>query len=343
MGARFHQIARSLRDRRYEIILLSLIMVLVLIDLVNGANQVRLVVDGKAKEIKTRARTVAAVLRENGVTVKASDKVAPRLSSKVNGDMAIEVKHAVPVTIALNEQKIETMSTASTVEEVLEDIGLRLKPADHVKPNKKEKVTAGMTVEVTPVTSKCEVAKIPVPYQQVIKRDPALDYGKKLVVAKGKPGLLLRVTETILKGDQPVKRQVKLESIISQPQSEVVAVGTKRKVARLVRSPIRVTRGEARTPAGRVLYMQATAYAPYYGRGVDGVTANGMQAQKGVVAVDPRVIPLGTKLYIEGYGYAVAADTGGAIKGNRIDLCYNTPAECFRFGRQTVKVTILDD
>ncbi|MBI4733746.1 MAG: 3D domain-containing protein [Rubrobacteridae bacterium] len=66
-----------------------------------------------------------------------------------------------------------------------------------------------------------------------------------------------------------------------------------------------------------------------------------MRAQKGVVAVDPRVIPLGTRLYIEGYGEAIAADTGGAIKGNRIDLCYNTPGECFKFGRQTVKVHVL--
>ncbi|WP_286977476.1 3D domain-containing protein, partial [Candidatus Aquicultor secundus] len=71
--------------------------------------------------------------------------------------------------------------------------------------------------------------------------------------------------------------------------------------------------------------------------------ANGMKARKGVVAVDPRVIPLGTRLYIEGYGEAIAADTGGAIKGNRIDLCYNTPGECFDFGRRSVKVSILDN
>ncbi len=66
-----------------------------------------------------------------------------------------------------------------------------------------------------------------------------------------------------------------------------------------------------------------------------------MKAQKGVVAVDTRFIPLGTRLYIPGYGLAVAADRGSAIKGNRIDLCFNTYAEAVRFGRRIVEVYIL--
>jgi len=61
------------------------------------------------------------------------------------------------------------------------------------------------------------------------------------------------------------------------------------------------------------------------------------------VAVDPRIIPLGTRLYIEGYGYAIAGDTGGAIKNFRIDLGYNSRSEAMKFGRREVKVYILDD
>ena len=57
--------------------------------------------------------------------------------------------------------------------------------------------------------------------------------------------------------------------------------------------------------------------------------------------MDPRIIPLGTKMFIEGYGYAVADDVGGAIKGSRIDLAFNSRAEALQFGRQTVKVYIL--
>ncbi len=99
--------------------------------------------------------------------------------------------------------------------------------------------------------------------------------------------------------------------------------------------------------ANRTLTMQATAYthaAPggdINGTG-DGLTATGIPVRKGVVAVDPNVIPLHTKLYIEGYGPAIAADVGGAIKGNRIDLFYECATRAMQFGRRTVEVTIRD-
>lgn len=89
------------------------------------------------------------------------------------------------------------------------------------------------------------------------------------------------------------------------------------------------------------LTMTATAYTATGNRTATGVwpvrNANGVST----VAVDPNVIPLGTKLYIEGYGYAIAADTGGAIKGNKIDLYMNSNAQCINYGRRTVKVYIV--
>jgi 3D (Asp-Asp-Asp) domain-containing protein len=87
--------------------------------------------------------------------------------------------------------------------------------------------------------------------------------------------------------------------------------------------------------------MVATGYSPYEGSS-QGLCANGMHAGYGLVAVDRRVIPLGTRLYIEGYGYAVAADTGGAIKGHRIDLGHTTYREASDVGRRKVKVWILN-
>jgi len=90
--------------------------------------------------------------------------------------------------------------------------------------------------------------------------------------------------------------------------------------------------------------MEATAYEPSpisCGPHANGITATGMRAVYGVVAVDPRVIPLGSRLYVEGYGYAIAADTGSAIKGNRIDLFYPTYREAIQFGRRMVRVYLL--
>lgn len=91
----------------------------------------------------------------------------------------------------------------------------------------------------------------------------------------------------------------------------------------------------------KVLTMEATAYTPY-DAGVIGITANGNRMRRGLVAVDTRVIPFGTRLYIEGYGFAIADDTGGAIRGNKIDLAMDSLNEAFAFGRRTVVVHILE-
>ncbi len=92
----------------------------------------------------------------------------------------------------------------------------------------------------------------------------------------------------------------------------------------------------------RLMNMVATAYCPNRCCGSSsGRTATGRRAEYGIVAVDPRVIPLGTTLYIDRYGFAIAADTGRKIKGSRIDLCFPTHREASRFGRKTVKVLLL--
>jgi uncharacterized protein YabE (DUF348 family) len=341
MKARFRQLSQGLAARKYEAALVCIIAFLVVAEFATSASTVKLVVDGKTCMIKTQARTVAAVLSENGVSVKAFDEVTPKLSNQVREGATVRVKHAVPLNLKINKKEIALRSTASTVSEALKDFGLYLKPADKIKPSGDTVITAGMTVEVIPVTSKCEVEKVATPFNTVTKNDPTLAYGKKKIVTVGKTGLTMKVSEVIYEGDRPVRRQVKIQNIIALPQTQVVAIGTKRRIASLVKSPIYVTRGSSRTISGNLITMRASAYAPNYGPGVGSRCANGMKAGRGVVAVDPRVIPLGTRLYIEGYGEAIAADTGGAIKGNRIDLCYNTPGECFKFGRQVVKVHVL--
>ena len=117
-------------------------------------------------------------------------------------------------------------------------------------------------------------------------------------------------------------------------------MGTKRVVRR-----VPVSRGTPRQlpPApesGDELSVSATAYTPGVGAGY--TTATGARAGYGIVAVDPNVIPLGTRMYIPGYGYGVAADTGGAIKGNKIDVCFDTLDEALTWGRRTVTITIVD-
>lgn len=97
--------------------------------------------------------------------------------------------------------------------------------------------------------------------------------------------------------------------------------------------------------AQNVLNMEATAYTADC-EGCSGITATGINLKENpdqkVISVDPNVIPLGTKVHVEGYGNAVAGDTGGAIKGNKIDIFMPSQEDAINFGRKTVKVTILD-
>lgn len=80
--------------------------------------------------------------------------------------------------------------------------------------------------------------------------------------------------------------------------------------------------------------------------GCSGITSSGINLKKNpdvkVIAVDPSIIPIGTKVHVEGYGYAIAGDTGGAIKGNKIDVFFPTTSEAYKWGRKNVKVKILE-
>ena len=97
--------------------------------------------------------------------------------------------------------------------------------------------------------------------------------------------------------------------------------------------------------SGKEIYVTSTAYTASC-NGCSGTTATGVNLHANpnakVIAVDPRVIPLGSKVYVDGYGYAIASDTGGAIKGNKIDVFFPSKSDAYRWGRKTVKIKVLD-
>ncbi len=181
--------------------------------------------------------------------------------------------------------------------------------------------------------------KMPIPRKTERISDARLDRGMSRVVREGSDGvmeqvILVRRNESGILGESLLS-----EWVAVKPEPKVIAVGT--------REPLRVLLTSRGSYTYRKSYsMIATAYEPSErscGKYADGYTAIGMKAAPGIVAVDPKVIPLRTKLYVEGYGPALAADVGGAIKGNRIDIFFNTIEEALRYGRRRVKVYVLED
>jgi 3D (Asp-Asp-Asp) domain-containing protein len=135
--------------------------------------------------------------------------------------------------------------------------------------------------------------------------------------------------------DVVVNRQVVAREVVHVPTPGVVLVGTPKTLAQLRQAMPNVALGTAITMIATAYTADTATAAP------TGYTATGILAQEGVVAVDPRVIPLGTKLFVPGYGIALAADTGGAIIGNRIDLCMDSYSRAIEFGRRPIQVYIL--
>ncbi len=178
------------------------------------------------------------------------------------------------------------------------------------------------------------VQREPIPYSTLRKATSQLRSGTSRTVQKGRNGLREVTYKVYSRSDgAEQRRETTATRTIKHSTPEIVEVG---------RRALLASRGYF---SGRhIVTMVATFYDPYHcGGSGSGRTATGLQGGYGVVAVDPRFIPLGTRLYIEGYGYAVAADTGGAIKGNRIDLGTDSRHDAPGIGNMTrVCVHILD-
>ncbi len=179
---------------------------------------------------------------------------------------------------------------------------------------------------------------VEIPFETVYETSFEISGGTEIVKQEGANGQKKVVyLKTMLGGE--ISREVKSEEVIKEPVSKIIVSG----VGGILEAD------PEDLDSAKALTMSATAYTAGYqctgkrpGDKGYGVTASGRMVRPGIVAVDPKVIPLGTRLYVEGYGYALAADTGSAIKGNKIDLYYESLNRANEFGRQNVVVYVLE-
>ncbi len=301
-------------------------------------DRVALSVDGKSYEWKTLSPTVAKVLQEKQVVLSEGDEVQPPLSTRVKEDTNIEVIRGYTVEITAAGKTAEFRTITRPVKEVLAKAEIKFDEDDIIKPGLETIVEPDMKIRVINVRSEVITKQAAINPKTEYRNDKNLERGKRKTLRSGKAGLAEHQIQMIYQDDILTKQITLSKKVIEPVINELVAVGTKPIVRTLVTS-----RGSYRYVEARV--MEATAYYPgpeSCGKWADGYTYTGKKAGYGVVAVDPKVIRLGTQLYIEGYGKAEAADIGGAIKGNKIDLCYETYQEALRFGRKKIKVYILE-
>lgn len=316
---------------RKKIVLCAVLAVMLIIvsGFVWGHKNVQVMADGNCISVSTMNSDPVNILKQAGVVLAQKDEY--RLSTKMVKDSTIiTVYRAVPVYVTYKgiEQKIITGKP--TVDELMTEMGFEGDDV-RVSPDRNTKITNDVKIKVVDVTEKIVEREETINFEIVRQPDGTMERGQEAVIEYGENGeKTVQVKEHFDDGVK-VSEEILAENVTKPAKSQIVKTGA--------RDTIDTSRGAMRFK--RAAYMEATAYLPSDGNG-DGITASGMVAQHGVVAVDPNVIPLGTRLYIPGYGVAIAADTGGAIRGNIIDLCMESYSDAINFGRRNVKVYILE-
>lgn len=301
-------------------------------------NTITVMVDGTQLELATTAPTVETALAKAEITVYTGDEISPGLDTRVREGMAVEIRRGVPFIIDVDGQEVAVRMPPVTVAEALARAGISLGAADRLSLPADVQVWEGLRLKVTRVSTERLTIESKITPAVTYINDSNLDKGKQRVVNPGEAGILAREYMVVYEDGREVDRQLVGERVVQPAVKKVIARGT-----RPVIRTATVARGKT-IRYTEVLTMEATAYEPgpqSCGIYANGYTYTGKKATYGIAAVDPKVIPLGTKLYIEGYGFAAAEDIGSAIKGNRIDVCYDTVRECLLWGRKTVKVYIL--
>ncbi|MDQ6932085.1 MAG: 3D domain-containing protein [Candidatus Eremiobacteraeota bacterium] len=296
---------------------------------------VTFVSNGSTTQHATSAKTVGDFLRERGLVTGAADFISPRPDTALENSTLIEYRAAVPVTLITGNSKRAMMTAATDVGALLEEQGIWLRGRDEVYPSLAELIVANQTIKVVRVSAWTSIVHQKISEKVIHRIDFSLAPGATRILSRGMNGLRETMVRYTSRDNGRPEKTIIATRILRHPRARVIARG----ISEYAAFANVALRGLQQTSyiAASAVTMVATAYtADCYG--CSGRTALGYRAGHGVVAVDPRIIPLGTRLYIPGYGMAVAGDTGGAIIGRRIDLGFNSIGDALLFGRRPVRV-----
>jgi uncharacterized protein YabE (DUF348 family)/3D (Asp-Asp-Asp) domain-containing protein len=302
-----------------------------------------LVVDGETKQVNSRQSTLETLLNEQKVAVGSNDYISMPLSQHLKHGDTVQIRHASRITVKVDGELRTFYSTKPDIFGALTENGIALGIFDRVSPSLGKPLEEGMTINVTRVIKDWVQINEKVDYKVVRKADASLMKGTEKVIQNGKSGTELMVEERVYENGVLVSTKVVNKQEVKPTLPKVIAYGTKMSTRLTAHSAViqQVTKDGVTFDVRKIIRNgQLTAYAAgleHTGKTKDhpqyGITYTGVRATEGrTVAVDPRVIPLGWWIYIEGYGFRRTEDTGSAVKGNRIDIYYENNDFANRFG-----------
>lgn len=335
---------------RAAALVVPLICVLLLLSQTALAQNTYVITDGSRVVVHTTyASDPAAVLDEAGLELGADDTYT---TQEGEGVSEITVRRSQSVRIDYCGEVLQAATYGETVESLLNRMNVPLGGDTAVSVPLDTMTYDGMELSVSRILTAVESYTLRIPYNTNRCYDPNLPVGTEVVLTQGESGQAVCTASVVYKNGVETSRTLLTQTVAQQPVDAVIAVGTNTDIAakaRQANAPV-IGDGVIVTPTGEVLTytgvveMLATAY---HCEGYVGTTAIGTVARVGAIAVDPSVIPYGTRMYIVSndgeyvYGIATAEDCGGLIKGNRVDLFYDTEAECWQFGARDCQVYIL--
>lgn len=293
--------------------------------------------------------TVQDALDKANITIGEGEAVTPSLSTELEEGMEISIHDSVSVSITADDETNMYDVSFGTVEQAIASAGVTLGDEDILSADRDEQVTEGMEIVIKRVTYKEETKTIVVDYDFIEEKTGSLYSGESEVKTKGVEGKAEQAVRNKYIDGELYDTEVISETVVQEPTDKVTLVGTKEKTSSS--SSGSSASGYFTDSSGnQIAYASkivgtATAYSDSEGA----LTATGVPVYYGGVAVNPNIIPYGSKMYIVSndgqyvYGYATAVDTGGAMMSGSalVDLFYWSQSECYAFGRRSVTVYVL--
>lgn len=273
--------------------------------------------NGQPLQLRSSRETIATALRDVGVRLGPGDQVQPSLDTELTAGLQVHVEHATQVVVTLPEGKSILYTLASSAGEAIAESAIDLPAEYRLEPGEDAAIAPGMAIHVVAISEEDVLETERIASETLYEADPTLPWGERRVV-QGQDGVYYRQYRIVYENGAAISRELVDDWYDPEPANTVIYYST------ADAPPGGLPDGV--NPTG-VLRVYATWYnAASAGRSPSdpsyGITATGVPVDRGIVAVDPSVIPLGTRMYVPGYGYAVAADTGGGIRGAMIDLGY---------------------
>lgn len=314
------------------------------------AKNVYVINDGENQRIySTYASNPEQVLTEAGVELSADDLYSTEAG---DGISEITVQRAQQITVNYCGKELEVCSYGETVRTLFDRLGIQYSGEYRISEDLTARTFDGMELTVEHVARNLEVYTEEIPYESIIIYEDSLEEGQRIVYAAGSFGQVRKTANVLYVNSQERERTVLEEEVLTQPVDEIVVEGTGKAVdSRPADAPL-IGNGAIIMPDGQIYRYDktdeflATAYT-HTDDGCDMITATGTVVHTGVVAVDPEVIPYGTRMFIVSndgkfvYGLSAAEDCGGGIIGKRLDLYFDTTEQCYAFGARDCTVYFL--